>query len=137
MFQKRLWAAAAIIALVVIAGFALSVPRARDVVSPLAFTSAEASVPVVTIRESYKKGVRTISGSVESPDACTTVSVEAFLEGAASTTQSVILALSMPETSGICLKVPTPVPFSVSLSAPADAPLIVTLNGAPASTTKP
>ena len=135
MNQKRLWIAAAIIALVIVAGFALSVPHTRDV--PEAAQSAEKEVvPVVALRDTYRKGVHTITGSLLAPNACTTVSANAALSGASST-QQIALTISMPSDTGICLEVPTPLTFQTTLAAPADLPFLVTVNDVVATTSAP
>lgn len=136
MFQTRLWAAAFIIAVVVVGGFFLSVPRAGEVrdLEPVAAVTA-AAVPVVSVSDAYKKGVHTLSGSVTAPDACTSVSAEASVADASSTSPRILLELTMPEDTGMCLEVPTEVSFSTAVEAPSDAALEVRVNGAAASTT--
>lgn len=130
MPNKRLLTAGGIIALFVIGVFALSVPHTTEVQSDEAAARMESSMPTVSLQDSFKKGVRTITGSVKAPDACATVEARAFLE-ASSTPPSIALALTMAPTSGICLRVPSYATFSVTVSAPKDAPIIATLNGAP------
>ena len=61
MNHKRLWIAAAIIALVIVGGFVLSVPHTRDIGHPAAAQTAAASVPAVTLHDVYTKGVHTIT----------------------------------------------------------------------------
>ena len=133
-FHTRLSTVALILTLAIVGGFALSVPRAREVhevgLAPVASTT-----PVVTLRDSLKKGVHTLSGSIEAPNACTAVSAEASLTDASSTTPHILLALSMPEDSGVCLQVPTKTSFSTSITAPAGASIEVRVNGTVASTT--
>lgn len=126
--------AAGIIAAALIVGFALSVPHTRDVPHTLSAEKTETAPPAVTLSDTYKKGVHTLSGSVLAPDACTQVSADATLTGASST-PAIALALTLPEDAGPCLMVPTPVPFSVTLEAPKDAPIVVTVNGVEATTT--
>ncbi len=135
MSYKRLWVASAIIASVVLVGFVLSVPHTRDVDSPLPSASAPTSVPLVTLRDSFKKGLHTITGSIQAPNACTTVTAGASLLGDASNASGIVVALSMPEDSGICLQVPKQVNFTVTISAPANLPIHATVNGTTASTT--
>lgn len=134
MSHKRLLTAGAIIALVVIAGFVISVPHTRDLgIKPAA--AEDPIVPPVTLHDYYKKGVHTISGSIEVPNACTPVSVTATLSGSASSTQSILIAISSQNDSGICLQVPTRVLFKTMLTAPAALPIRATVNGAVATTT--
>lgn len=128
---KRLWIAAAIIALIVIGGFVLSVPHTRDVPAPTIQTVAP-SVPPVTMRDSYKKGTHTITGSLLAPDACIAASAQAVLQG-----QSILIQISMPSDTGVCLQIPTRVNFSTTIAAPAQLPLTVTVNGSLATTTTP
>lgn len=134
MNRMRLWVSAAIIAVVILLAFAFSVPHTRDVLVK-AVPEAPAGVPAVTLRDSFKKGVHTISGSVETPNRCTQVSASAMLTGDASSTQSILVAISMPPDTGVCLQVPSHANFETTLSAPASLPLSVTVNGALASTT--
>lgn len=131
----RLWVSAAIIAFVVLVAFALSVPHTRDIRVKEPLPSATTSVPAVTLRDAFKKGVHTISGSIEAPNACTLVSVSATLVGDASNAGSILVAISMPPDSGVCLQVPTRVRFQTTLAAPAYLPITVTVNGSSATAT--
>ncbi len=134
MKYSRLWPAATIIALIVIVGFVVSVPRTRDV--DTASPSGEAvGIPTVSLRDSFKKGVHTITGSFEAPNACATVTAQAAFVPEASGEGSIVVALSVPEDSGVCLQVPTRVNFTTTVSAPARLPITATVNGAPATTT--
>lgn len=136
MSQKRLWIAATIIALIVVGGFVLSVPHTRDVIeAPTGIAST--SVPFVTLHDVFKKGVHTITGSILAPNVCTTVSAQATLEGTASSTENILVDISMPSDTGVCLQVPTPVTFQTTLSAPAQLPFMVTVNGSVATTSAP
>lgn len=137
MNHRRLWVAAAIIGLIILAGFFLSVPHTRDL--PVAqVTSATASaVPVVTFRDVFKKGTHTISGSIMAPNACMAVSSAAHLAGVATSSQSIQVELTMPPDTGICLQVPTKIPFQTALAAPAHLPVTITVNGVPATSTLP
>lgn len=132
MKHSRLWIAAAIIALVVITEFVLSVPHTRDVAQTLTSNIASTSVPLVTLRDVFKKGTHTISGSLSAPNACTTVSVQA-----ASSTEGILVEISMPTDVDICLQLPTLLTFQTTLAAPAELPFIVTVNGSVASTSTP
>lgn len=134
--QMRLWAAAGIIALVVVVGFALSVPHTRDLENPSAAKSVQQVIPPVVLHDSFKKGVHTITGSVEVPNACTNVTAAASLINDASHTQVIQVALSIPFDSDVCLELPTSVSFSTTLAAPADLPFTATVNGQPATSTR-
>jgi hypothetical protein len=92
-------------------------------------------MPSVALRDTFKKGIHAITGSIEVPNVCTTVNAEATLVGTASTTQSILVAISMPEDSGICLQEATPVSFGVTLNAPVHLPITVTVNDNVATTT--
>jgi len=135
MSKMRLRAAALIIAAVIIGGFALSVPHARDATPHSTMGAETAAVPRVTLHDSFRKGTHTITGSLEVPNACMSVAVQASLQGDASSTESIIVAISLPEEAGVCLQVPTEADFSVQIQAHADVPLSATVNGALASTT--
>ncbi len=137
MSHTRLWVAASIIALVVIGGFVLSVPHTRDVPKTPALQSADTGVPSVSVRDLFKKGVHTITGSLLAPNACATVSAQASLQGDASSTTGILIDLMMPNDSGVCLQVPTRVTFEASVSAPASLPITVMVNGALATTSAP
>jgi len=134
MKHSRLWVLAAIIAFVIFTGFILSVPHTRDVSKPLP-SSVAMDVPTVSLHDSFKKGVHTITGSLQAPNACAAVTAEATLEGAASTTGSILVALSLPRDSGVCLQVPTKINFTATINAPARLPITATVNGAAATTT--
>lgn len=132
MKYSRLRVLAAIIASAILISFLLSVPRARDGIKPMV-QNETANTPVVALRDSFKKGVHTITGSFTAMNACTTVAADTSLVGEASST--ILVALSVPEDSGVCLQVPTEESFTTTVSAPARLPIIVTVNGAPATTT--
>ena len=134
MRHSRLWVAAAIIAFVVLAGFILSVPHTRDI-NTAPSQDVAASVPVVALHDSFKKGLHTITGSIQAPDACATVAAQASPSGDASSTTGILLELSLPEDSGVCLQVPTRVTFTATVSAPANLPITATVNGVAATTT--
>ena len=136
MNHTRLWVAAAIIACIVAAGFILSVPHTRDITVTANTQPAPASVPVVTLQDAFKKNLHTITGSIEAPDACTLVTANATVTGTASSTENILVAISMPsDTGGVCLQLPTVMSFKTTVSAPAGLPLTATVNGIVASTT--
>ena len=134
--RMRLWVSAAIIGVVVLIAFALSVPHTTDLKVEKKLVETPA-IPVVVVKDVFKKGVHTISGSLVVPNACTPVSASATLTGDASSTQSILLTLVSETASGICLQIPTKAPFQTTLTAPARLPLHVTANGVTASTTSP
>lgn len=136
MNHTRLWAAAAIIALVIGVGFAFSVPHTRDLKEAVVMLAAPV-VPVVALRDSFKKGVHTISGSIEAPNACTSVNAEAHFTSTASTTGRILVTISTLDESGVCLQLPTRIPFQTSVTAPARTPIDVTVNGSVATTSIP
>lgn len=134
MKSSRLWQAATIIAVIIIVGFVISVPHTtRDTVQ--APEEIVAAVPTVTLRDAYKKGTHTVSGSLEAPNACATVFAEAtYAPGAASSTGSILVALTLADDGGVCLQVPERMTFSTTVSAPVDLPIVATVNGETAST---
>lgn len=132
--QTRLWAAAGIIAIVIFGGFALSVPHTRDL--PIERISTQETItPSVSIRDTYRRGVHTITGSILAPDACTGVSAAASLVGEEDS-QEILIAVDMPASEGICLKEPTKESFSVTITAPENLPINATVNGSPVSITE-
>jgi len=136
MNHTRLLTAAVIIAIVVVIGFVLSVPHTRDVANTeLSQQIVETSVPTVSLRDTFKKGVHTISGSIAVPNICTEVTAEASLISDESGSENIRVALSLSEDTGICLQLPARVNFSTTLSAPANLPLSATVNGLLATTT--
>jgi len=139
MSHTRLWIAAAIIAFVVIIGFVLSVPHTRDV-TEMSQTLLAPAIPEVTVHDSYKKGVHTISGEVLIPNACASINAEATIttNSDASSTPKILVALTMTDDGGVCLQLPTQAPFKTTVSTTtARLPLVVTVNGAVATTTTP
>jgi len=134
-FNMRLSTVAVIIALAVFGGFALSVPRAREIKDISPTQTLATTTPTLTLRDVYKKGVHTISGSVTAPDACTTVSAVAAF--ASSTGPNILINLTMPPDTGRCLEMPTKIPFSVTVAAPSQVPIEVHVNGVHADTTNP
>lgn len=136
MTHKRLLIAAAIIAIIVIAGFAISVPHTvRDLAHAPAEEKTAATIPVVSLKDSYKKGVHTITGSFVTPNACSVLTADATLEGMASTSQSILIALTVATDEGICLELPTTKKFSTTITAPSGLDVSATVNGVVASTT--
>lgn len=135
MSRMRLWISAAIIASIVLIIFALSVPHTRDVGTNQALLTETKKVPSVSLRDSFKKGVHTISGTVEAPNACASVDATAELYGDTSGEENIIVSVSMSSDSGTCLQLPTRIDFKTTISAPANLPLAATVNGVPASTT--
>jgi len=134
MSHTRLWIAATIIAFLIVVSFVFSVPHTRDVVRESAPQSVT-TVPLVTLRDVFKKGLHTITGSVEAPNACSIVTAQANLQGDASSTQSIQIALSMPVDTNVCLQLPTRMNFSTTITAPAQIPITATVNGLVATTT--
>lgn len=137
MMQSRLWISAGIIAVVIIIGFVLSVPHTKEVPPPASRASTTPEPAQVVVKDSYKKGVHTISGSVMAPNACASVTADATLEGDSSAPRGIALSLGMPADTGICLEVPTKIPFGTTIAAPSGLPITTTINGVIASTTTP
>lgn len=127
MTHTRLWIVATIIAGIILAGFVLSVPHTRDISEPVSSTEATITPPVVKVRDTYKKGTHTITGSVEAPNACTVLSAAAVYDEAASA-PAIRIALSMPKDTGICLQQSVALTFSVTVGAPANMPITATVN---------
>lgn len=136
MNHTRLLAAATIIAFVVFISFVLSVPRTSDIEETLIVQSVPVT-PRVTVRDAFKKGLHTITGSIEAPNACTNVSAEASVMGDATSTQSILVAIAMLADEGVCLQLPTRATFETTVEALAGLPLIVTVNGVTATTSAP
>jgi len=130
MKHSRLWVLTAIIAFVIVVGFVLSVPHTHDIAQTPALTTATSSVPLVALHDVFKKGVHTITGSIEVPTVCTTVSAQA-----ASSTESILIEISLLTDTGVCLQLPTLATFNATLAAPAQLPFTVTVNGTRATTT--
>lgn len=137
MLQRRLWLAASIIAVVIVGGFALSVPHTREAGAPLPAEAEQENAVRITFTDTSRRGLRTISGSVLAPDACSILHATSSLEGDASTTEKVIVTLDMPPSTGVCLELPTEMAFSTALMAPASIPLEIHINGVLATTTAP
>ncbi len=137
MNHKSLSAAAILLACVIVIGFLLSVPRVSEAPNAADLQTRGATIPPVTLRDTFKKGVHTLSGSVLAPNACTEVSASATLLSDASSTPGIALALTTSAGDGVCLQLPTAVPFSTSISGVAGVPVVVTVNGSVATTTTP
>ncbi|MBI4088813.1 hypothetical protein HY415_01830 [Candidatus Kaiserbacteria bacterium] len=132
MSHKRLWVAAAIISFFILAGFMFSVPHTRDIAQVPIQESAPV-IPSVTLRDIFKKGVHTITGSVEAPNACTTVTALASLRSGASGAGGIEVAITLSNGTGVCLELPTQISFSTTIAAPAGAPITATINGVTAT----
>jgi hypothetical protein len=134
MSHLRLWTSAAIIAVIIVVSFMLSVPHTSEVPRPPAPENAAPAVPAITLHDSYKKGVHTITGSLIAPNPCTVATAAASLVGASST-PSILVAVTLPEDTGVCLEEPARTTFSATISAKAGLPLHATVNGLAATTT--
>lgn len=135
MSHKRLWISAGIIAFVILTTFILLVPHTRDIEVTSLPAVATVKVPSITLHDAFKKGLHTISGSIEALNACTPVSASANIISNVSSTQSILVAISVKSDSGVCLQIPTRISFQTTVSAPANLPIIVTVNGSSATTT--
>jgi len=135
MNYTRLWAAAVVIALVVVVGFVLSVPHTRDAARTPTAQSETINIPFVMLHDTFKKGVHTITGSLEAPNACALVTARAAFLDASSSAATIRIMLSLSEETGVCLQVPTRLDFSATIAAPAHVPLTATVNGSVATTT--
>ncbi len=134
-FSRRYLLAALILAGIIALSFLISVPHAREVSAPVPQASpAATSTPSVTLKDTFRKGVRTLTGTIVAPDACAPVSATSTLVGNASTTQSIRLDIMLAPTDGVCLELPTTLPFSTSLTAPKDSPVSIFVNGTAATT---
>lgn len=134
MLLSRLWVPAAIIAAAIIAFFLLSAPHANAPLTPLAAETAASSTPIVTVHDAFRKGVHTLSGSLQAPDPCVIASAAATLTGA-STSEEILLDITLPPDTDVCLQEPAAAAFSTTLTAPPGLPLHVRVNGADATTT--
>ena len=132
MTHLHLKAAAALIACMILTGFLVSVLNMRHVVEKniVPSTTVITPIPTVTLRDNFKKGTHTITGSIIVPNACVTPAVMAT-----STTQNILIAVSLANDTDICLETPTAASFKTTIIAPANLPIIVTINGVPATTT--
>src|SRR3989344_4200202 len=135
MSHTRLWAAAAIIASIVIVGFIISVPSVGDGASVAKQAATATTVPTVTLRDTFKKGVHTITGSVDAPNVCSRASSNATLTGDASSTERIHVAITLSVDEGICLQVPTSLDFSTTVTGQAGLPITAAVNGMDATTT--
>lgn len=131
MTHTRLWIVATIIASIIVAGFALSVPRARDGALPPAAPMQEEITPTVSVRDVYRKGVHTITGSLIAPNACMSAEAEASLQDG-----GILLSITMPEDSGVCLQEETMARFSTTITSSNGLPIRTTVNGKDATTTE-
>lgn len=135
MNHTRLWVVATIIGGIILVSFALSAPHAREV-SPIAGPGdTTTSTPTVALHDAFRRGVHTITGSIEAPNPCTTVSVDAVPVGDASSTTGILVEVTLPQDSGVCLQIPSPLSFSTTITAPEGLPVSATVNGATATTT--
>ena len=128
MNHSRLWILATIIALAIMLGFVVSVPHTRDIATAPLENIVQVA-PVVSLNDSFRKGLHTISGSLTVPNACTFVTARPVLTNNASSTDGILVELSFPVDTGVCLQVHTRTNFSTTLNAPARLPISVMVNG--------
>lgn len=131
MSHKRLYIAAAIVAVLVLISFLVSVPRAEDGEVEALGGDVQAVAPEVQLTSAYAKGVYTISGTVLAPDVCAAASAEARPVGDPAT--GIEVAITLSESEDVCLEVPTKQRFSTTITAPAELPIVATVNGVPVS----
>jgi len=131
MTHTRLWIVATIIASIILAGFALSVPRARDGVLPSKVLTEEGIIPAVSVHDVFRKGVHTITGSLKASNACTGAQAEASIVNG-----GILVNITMPIDSSVCLQEETIVTFSTTITAPSNQPIQTTVNGIVATTTE-
>ncbi len=118
--------------------YALYIPHANlnNETAPLAEITPVPAPPVF-LKDAYRKGEHTISGSLLAPTACTTLTATANVSpsAASSTPETITITLLMPPDTGVCLQQLTKMSFTVSATAAADALFHVLVNGQVASTT--
>jgi hypothetical protein len=132
MNNLRLWLATGISVVILGIVFFYSVPRTSDIpTESLAFV-IEAESPSVELKDVFKAGVHTITGSVEANNACASVSAEAFYEEKETEDAHIRVAVTITPYEGVCLELPTRMNISTKVSAPAKLPLIVSVNDLPA-----
>lgn len=136
MNPMRLWVSAAIIACIILIGFTLSAPHTRDIAETKLLNDAPTTIPVVALHDSFRKGVHTISGSITAPNPCASLTAKASLVGSTSSPESILVEISMPEDSGVCLERSASLPFSTTITAAGLLPITATVNGVEATTTK-
>lgn len=134
MNQKHLWIATLIITLGIGTAFLLSVPHTTRDVTPTSETLVSTELPLVAFRDSVRQGLHTISGWYLGPTACTTVTATSTLVHDLDAGRIVVM-LSAPLDTQVCLRVPTKIQFSTTLAAPAALPVSIVVNGIAASTT--
>ncbi len=137
MNHKRLWIAASIIAFVIFISFMLSVPHTKDIEEKTLSKKSAQITPTVVVHDLFKKGVHTITGTVEVPNQCTSITAGASLQSTASSTGNIVVAISTTADSGVCLELPAHPTFQTSITAPANIPILVTVDGGDATTNAP
>jgi hypothetical protein len=133
--RMRLSLSAVIIIFIILIAFAFSVPRTRDADMESLNAVATTTIPLVSVKDSYRKGVHTISGAILAPNACRAVTSSASLAGDATSAQSILVSLTVEGDSDICLELPSEIEFETTIEAAADLPITVTINGVHATTT--
>ncbi len=91
-------------------------------------TTTSPVIRLVSLKDSYRRRVHTVSGALVVPTPCYTVDAETKL--VPSTTPQVIrLDLSVPPDTGRCLELSATTTFSVKQKAKKDAVIVTYLNG--------
>jgi hypothetical protein len=130
MMHQRIWLLGGSIAFVILASFLFSVPRTTEVAEAPP-SSPEVEVPRLTLKDTFRRGVHTLSGSVEAPNACAEVAASATYEESDTENAHILLAATLTLTEGLCLEILTKIPFAATVSAPANTPIVATVNGVP------
>jgi hypothetical protein len=138
MRRKRFAIAAGLIACLILAAFLAVILRVQMVQAPVAPAgpaAAATTTPVVALRDTYRRGVHTLSGALTLPDACIVPTATSTYTGTASTTGIIALDISYAPDQGVCLELPTQATFSTTVAAPEAAAVVTTVNGVIATTT--
>jgi hypothetical protein len=135
MTARRTVGISALVVIIVLV-FMFSIPSTRTPDQSIS-TALEVSKapPIVEMHTAYKNGTHTMTGSLEVPNPCSTVSAESTLEN--TYPQKILVLLTTLVDEGTCLQEETAMPFSVAQAAPEETPVRVLVNGIEASTTSP
>ena len=120
-----------VFAVILIAGITFFAVRTGREEAPKFDTKTETPTPVVTLKDSYKKGVHTYTGTYTVATPCHTISATATV--AVGTPDVVTIAITAPADEGMCVQVIATKTFTVTATAGKDAKVEVQVNGVPAT----
>lgn len=128
---------AVVIAVTLFFGFFLLFGASKDVPAQRSSMAGSASdITLLSVSDSYHKGMHTITGTLMLPTACTPFAATTSPEGNGGT-NGIRVDIASEVDDGVCLALPATTTFTATAAGAASSTVSVYLNGALATTTAP